>query len=185
MINLLPDEAKRQISAARTNVTLVKYIFFLGLAAIFLAAACAFVYFFLINSKAAAEELIRNSNSNSTSYASVQNQANLLRNNLATAKGILDQEIVYSDIVTGIASVLPSGVVLDTLTLSNTTFGTPLKLQAHARTTEDALKLKDNFQKSPLFSNFTLESLSNSESNNTGYPVTVSISVIINRGATR
>lgn len=180
----MPSDARRQLQAARTNVTLVKYVIFLCFAAIFLAAACFFVYFFLQNSKTAAEEVLKNSNSQDTSYASVQSQANSLRTTLSSAKSILDQEILYSETITGIASALPEGVVLDTLTLNSTTFGAPVKLQLRARTTEAALRLEKNFQASPLFSGFNMESLSTS-SQSSEYPVTVGINIMINRGVGR
>lgn len=155
---------------------------FLALGIVFLALISIVVYFFLMNNKANAEQSIKIDSSKESSYLSVQSQATALRTNLSTAKSILDQEIAYSDILTGIASALPSGVVIDTLALNASTFGTPLVIQARAKSTNDALKLKDNFQKSPLFSSFSLQSLSTNQSDTNGYPVTATISVIINRG---
>lgn len=182
MINLLPDDAKRQIRAGRTNVVLIRYMVFLVFGIIFLALISAAVYLFLMNSKTNAEQSIKIDSNKDSSYLSVQAQAAALRSNLTTAKSILDQEISYSSILDGIAQALPQGVVIDTLSLSASTFGTPITIQAHARSTENALKLKDNFQKSPLFSNFSLQSISTDKSSTNGYPVTATISVVINKG---
>ena len=184
MINLLPDDAKMQIHAARTNVTLVKYVFVLALGVIFLGFISTAVYFVLINIQANAEAIVTDNNSKSSAYSSVQAQAKNLRSSLTSAKTILDKEIAYTKVLTGIAKAMPTGVVLDTLNLSPTTLDVPITIQAYAKTTRDALLLKDSFQKSPLFSSVTLVSLENSAQNQaSGYPVTISLNLIINKSA--
>ena len=184
MINLLPNDAKAEIYAGRTNVTLVKYILILGLGTVFLCFISVAVYFVLMGTKASAEAIAADNASKSTAYSSVQGQANGLKSSLATAKIILDKEVDYTKVITGIARVMPAGVVLDTLSLSPTTLGVPITLQAYAKTTNDALALKDNFQKSALFSNVTFLSLSSSNAGQTdGYPISISLSLIINKSA--
>jgi len=136
-----------------------------------------------MGTKADAETTLAANASKSTAYSSVQAQANSLKASLTSAKTILDKEVDYTKILTGIARVMPAGVVLDTLSLSPTTLGVPITLQAYAKTTSAALALKDNFQKSPLFSSVTFLSLSNGASQATGYPVSISLSLTINRSA--
>ncbi len=183
MINLLPDDTKKQIQAARMNVSLVRYIIVIGLSLTFLALACTVSYFFLVNTKIAAEESILDNQPGIDNSASAEAQATSLRNNLLGAKNILNREIRYSEVITGIAAAMPSGVILDSLSLDNSTFGAPITLQARARDTESALKLKDNFQSSPLFSNFSLQTLSTNQGGSSDYPVSVTISVTINKGS--
>jgi len=183
MINLLPDDTKQQIRAARTNSMLVKYIVFLGFAIAFLALACATVYFLLLNNKMLAEELAKSSQPKATtSYSSAKQQADALRTSFATAKGILDQQVIYSDIIAGIAAALPSEIVLDSLSLSNSTLGTPITLQARARSSTNVSKMKENFEKSSLFSNYSVLSIVTDQKDSSGYPVTISISLTINKG---
>ncbi|MEP7204864.1 MAG: PilN domain-containing protein [Candidatus Saccharibacteria bacterium] len=182
MINLLPDDAKVEILAARTNVILVKYIIVLSLGLIFLCSISLVVYFVLLNTKAGAQATIDFNTSKSASYSSVKTAANDLTSSLATAKTILDKEVDYTKILTNIAQVMPAGVVLDSLSLSPTTFGTPITLQAFAKSTEAALALKTNFQQSPQFSNVTIVSMSDTTQGQTSdYPKTVSLSLTINR----
>lgn len=182
MINLLPSEAKAEVSAARTNVTLVKYIVVLLLGVIFLFFISTVVYFVLMNTQASAEKIVTDNTSKSTAYSSVQAQGDSLKSSLAIAKTILDKEVAYTKVITGIAKVMPTGVILDSISLSPTTLGTPITLQAYAKTTVDALALKDNFQKSSLFSNVTFVSLANSSSSQAGeYPIAISLSLIINK----
>jgi Tfp pilus assembly protein PilN len=169
MINLLPNGTKQQIRAARTNAILLNYIIFLGLAIIFLALACAATYLILTNEKNSATNQPKTTQSSQT-------------DNQSTAKDILDQQISYSNIITGIAAALPSGVILDKLSLSNNSFNMPLTLQFYARSTDDAAKLKDNF-KSTLFSNPSIQSTLTDSNGPSGYPNKITISVTINKGA--
>lgn len=185
MINLLPDTSKKRIRAARANVTLLNYMLILGLGVGFLALICGGVYVVLIGSQADAERLISTNKSKSTAYSSVEAQGTALRTGLTGAKTILDQEVVYSKIVTGIAKLMPSGVVLDALNLSPTTLGAPTTLQFFAKTTKDALALKDNFQASPLFSGVSFQSLSSTPGQSSGYPVSATLNLTINKSAAR
>ncbi len=184
MINLLPDDAKVEIRAARTNVILVKYIAILGLGLIFLCSVFLAAYFVLLSTKANAQATIDENASKSTAYNSVKIAASNLTTSLASAKSILNREVVYTRVLTSIAQAMPPGVVLDTLNLSPTTLGVPMTLQAFAKTTEAALALKTSFQKSPLFSNVTLISITDGPQGQAGaYPKTISLSLTINRSS--
>jgi Tfp pilus assembly protein PilN len=185
MINLLPDDAKQQICAARTNIALIRYIIFLGFAVAFLVLIYSATYLLLVNIKANNEKLAETSQSKTTSSSSVKNQANILRTNLSTAKSILDQQLIYSDVIMGIAAALPPGIILETLSLNDSTFGTPIILTAHARSADDVPKIEENFQKSQLFSNYKLQSTTPDPDDSSGYPITVSMSIMVNRGTTQ
>ena len=181
MINLLPEETKRQLRAAHTNVALVKYLFFSGIAVAFLVLACITSYLFLNNNKSVANDTTDNDQSNSTSQSTVQKQLDSLTTSISTAKSILREQVSYSDIITGIAAALPSGVVLDKLTLDNNTIGTAITLQAHARSSDNITLLKDNFSKSALFSNYNLISPTTNSSSSSTHPVAISIGITINK----
>jgi hypothetical protein len=186
MINLLPDETKKLIRAARTNTALVRYVIFTGFAVVFLALACMTSYLILDNSKTSAENAVTNIKTKNSSYSPVTKQANELIANLAIAKSILDQQISYSTIIAEIAAALPPGVVLESpLTLTNDTIGTPMALKAHARTSSDETTLKENFQRSPLFSGYSLQSLTNNLAGSTDYPLLINFSITINKAAVR
>lgn len=182
MINLLPDDAKKEVRAARTNVKLVNYLIILGLGVIFLGGISTGVYFILLSNEADAKALVAENTSKSATFSSVRSDADTIRASLSSAKLILDNEVAYTKVMIGIAAVMPKGVVLEKLTLSPATFGTPTTIQAYAKTTAAALALKDSFQQSPLFSNVTLESLATGAQ--TGeYPITINLGLTINKAA--
>jgi Tfp pilus assembly protein PilN len=185
MINLLPYDTKKQLRAAHTNAILIRYIIFIGIAIAFLAGACYLSYFILSTSKTNASQTIATNQSDTSSYDSVRVQATNLQADLLSAKTIFNQQIRYSYIITQLGSVLPSGVVIENLNLDSNKIGTPITLKARARTTSEATDIKTSFQKSTLFSNVNVQSATVDQSDSTGYPVAVNISLTINRGLVR
>jgi Tfp pilus assembly protein PilN len=184
MINLLSDESKKEIRSARSNVTLLNYLLFLGMGIIFLALISVGVYFVLTTTQSDAERLINLSKSKSSSYLSAETQGTALRAGLTNAKTILDQEVVYTKIITSIAALMPAGVVLDSLNLSPATIGAPTTMQFYAKTTKDALALKDKLQTSALFSNISFQTLS-STGQAADYPVSATLKLTINKSASK
>ena len=184
MINLLPDTAKAEIQAARSNVTLLNYLIILGLGIVFLGFITVGVYFVMVNTKASADAIVTDNQIKTAAYSSVQAQADSLRATLSSAKTILGGEVAYSKVITGIAAAMPSGTVLQSLTLSSSTFDTPITLQISAKSTADALALKESFGRSPLFSNVIFQALTTSGSGGE-YPVSATLGLTINKAAAR
>ncbi len=181
IINLLPNETKKQMRAARINALLAKYIGVLLISVIFLALACVTSYFFLINSKATAEKVITFNQTKSDSYSSVLSQANAINASFSVASSIISQQISYSDIIMGIGAALPSGVVLNSLSVSKDNIGTPIVLKLSAQNAEKATELKANFQKYPLFSGYIFQSSTLNSSGSGGYPVEITIGITITK----
>lgn len=184
MINLLPNNDKRQIQAARTNSLLIRYniVMLATMLLLTLAVAVAFVY--LSTVKTNAQSVIDGNKARVSSYAAVQTDANQFRTNLATAKQILSREVTYSNVVLEIAALLPVGTVLQNLSLDATTFGTPINLIANTKSYDSAIALKNSFQASPLFSDVHFTSITSTSAGATAaeYPVTVNLSVTIKKG---
>lgn len=186
MINLLPHEEKRQLHAARTNTLLFRYTLFLLIAVAFLGVAEGITYLYLGNSRTAAEQTITQNKAKVSNFAPIEAQAQQFRSNLATAKQILDHEVTYSKVIIEIAKLMPSGAVLENLTLDAATFGTETTLAAQVKDYGHALALKDSFEKSSLFSNVHFQDITaNASSGSAGYPVTVNLNVTIKKDAAK
>lgn len=188
MINLLPDERKRDITAGRMNVTLLRYNVLTLLSVIVLAGMCAAYYMVLQTSY---DKALADSQTNTSavdSYSSIQKEVDEYRNNLTLASTILNSSVSYTPVILSIAKLLPDGVILDGISLSTADFNKQISLLAHAKTITQASKLKENFQKSPMLSNVYFQSLTNQSSptggntvNNTDYPIAITISVKIDK----
>lgn len=181
MINLLPPEAKAQIKAARTNQLLLRYNIILLSAVGFLLAAVGLVYIYLASTKSSAEVAIEDNISRVSDYSAIESEASSFKQNLASAKQILDSDVNYSKVVLEIAGVLPSGVVLDTLSLDSTTFGTPTSLNARVRDYDTVLRLKDALQASDTFSDVSIQTISSGGEG--AYPLNATLSVTIRKDA--
>ncbi|QQG51042.1 MAG: PilN domain-containing protein [Candidatus Saccharibacteria bacterium] len=185
MINLLPHEEKRQLRAARSNTLLVRYNILLIAAVGFLAVAVGITFFYLTTTKTAAENTINQNTTKVSSFSSVEAEATQFKSDLAIAKQIIDREVAYTKVILGISKLLPSGVVLENLSLDAQTFGTETTLVAHAKSYNAAIALKDSFQKSPLFSDVHFQSISSGEGDTSGYPFTVNLNITIIKDAAK
>ena len=186
MINLMPDSAKIEIRAARINVTLARYIIVISLAFLFLVLLLGGSYVLLTQTKASAQLLIDSNDTKAAVYSSTKNQVDSLSSKLIETKSILDQEILYSKVLTNIGQQMPEGTVLDQITLDAKSFtGAPVSLKAYAKNNDTAVILRQKFQTSKLFSNVNFQSVSDSASGIPGYPVSVSLTLVISKVTTK
>lgn len=181
MINLMPDEAKKEIRSARLNVILSRYILVVIFAFGFLVLLLGGSYVILTQTKKSAEQLISINSSKADIYSTTKAQVDSLSAGLTETKTILNQEILYSNVLINLGQQMPPGTVLSSVTLSDASFlGTPVALKAYAKTTEDAVALRQKFQASPIFTNVNFDSVSDSKGID-GYPVSVSMTLTVTR----
>lgn len=181
MINLLPNDEKREILAGRTNRLLVRYNILLVVVIIMTLAAFGFVWLYLENIRNSSQEKIEQNEISSRQLLSKQQSINTFRSNLNTAKTILDKQINYSAILLKVASTIPSGVVLDELTLDPSTIGKPTVLNARARSEAALLKLKESFSESSFYSDAHFDTITRTSSDNDKYPYHVTMTVTFTR----
>lgn len=181
MINLLPEENKKELRAARMNVVLLRYNI-LTLAAVgCLLIALAGFYIYLTSTKSNAEAANAENIAKAAEFATTKQEAEEYRKNLATAKQILNNEVNYTSLVFGITELLPKGVVLDNINLSAQDFGNQTSLTAHAKNYDAATALKQNFEQSKMFDNVYFQTINNESDQSSGYPISITISVKINK----
>lgn len=185
MINLLPPDEKKQLSASRTNSLLLRYNIFLLGALAFLLLAIGVTYVFLTTTQTTAENTVVQNAEQVVSYANIQQQEQQFKDNLATAKEVLDKEVIYTKAILAIAQLLPSGIVLQNLSLDAQTFGTQTPLVVQAKSLAAAVSLKNSLEQSPLFSNVHFLSINATPTTGGGsaYPVSVTLNVTINKAA--
>lgn len=190
MINLLPEDTKKELRAARANVLLLRYNFFSAATLALLLVACGVFFILLHNENNQAKATNEENASKSTQYNSVREQSVEYRKNLATAKKILDNEVNYTDTVFRIADTLPAGAVLDSISLTPADIGGQVTLTVHTKDYATASALKTSFSDSEYFSNAFFQSITDTSASSTGngqdssaarggYPITVNFSVKI------
>lgn len=181
MINLLPDERKLDIKAARANTILLRYMAIIALAFAFIGGAVYISYMLLQTTMASAEQRVTDNDTKAGVFSSTQAEVQALSTKLSDAKSILDQEIRYSQVLVKIGQLTPPGVVLGDLTLDTASFGgTPVELTAYAKSNSEASQLQSQLQSSPLFSSVVLKG-TESDKGVDGYPVLVTLTVSFNK----
>ena len=162
MINLLPPENTRQLQAARHNTILLRYVIGAGivLGLIILVYVIAFVLMKSteLASSAASEE----NKAKIAAFKAVETEAKTHTANLQLAKSIFASELSYPTALHRVASALPPATVLQSLDLNPTTISQPVTLTVLAKTTGDALKVKESLEKAKVASNITIGSLTES-----------------------
>lgn len=185
MINLLPDERKHELRAARMNVLLLRYNVLVLITLGFLVATCAVFFFILQNAQANATSTSSVNTATAASYAEVRADAADYKNNLTIASQILNNSVNYSSFIFSVAQVLPSGAVIDNITLSSSSFTQQTTFIVRVTSFEKATELKERFQNSDLFTNVYFQSLvdnnAGSEGASSQYPILVTISAKINK----
>jgi hypothetical protein len=182
----MPDDAKKELRAARTNVLLLRYMGVIFFACVFLLFILFGSYVLLGQTQASAQKLINANDTKAEVYQSTKTQVNALSNQLAEAKSILDQEILYSNVLINFAQQMPTGTVIDKLSLNASSFsGTPLTLKVYAKTTNDAVALRDKFQSSQYFTNVNFQTISDSSGGIDGYPISATLTLTLDRKISR
>lgn len=175
MINLLPPDAKSEIRAGRVNRLLVRYMLLFVLLMIVLFVAIGFAYYSLSTTKSQADERVATSLDGAKQLNAKQKEVTQFTSDLAIAKQILNKQTNYSMIILRVASVIPSGVIIDQLTLDSTTFGKPMTITAHAKNDAAALALKTAMSNSPYFQSPHFSTISAAA--NPSYPITITMDV--------
>ncbi|MEO6109660.1 MAG: PilN domain-containing protein [Candidatus Saccharimonadales bacterium] len=182
----MPDEDKKQLRAARTNVLLVRYIVVVFFAALFLFFILAGSIFLLNQTKESSQKLIDANGTKASAFNQTKTQVDGLSSQLTETKGILNQEVLYSKVLTNFARQMPTGTILDKITLDSSSFsGTPLTLKILAKTTDDAVSLQNNFQSSPFFQNVSFQTVTDGTGAAIGYPVSATITLTLTKAITQ
>ena len=176
MINLLPVEDQRQLAAARTNTLLLRYTVLLSVFVVMLIIEILGVYVVVNIGKAQNQNTISENEAKAASYASIKQQADTFRTNLATAKYILDKQIPYTTLMLALSQSLPDGSVIDKLSIDPATFGTPSTLTVKTTSYDKAIAVKTSLQNAkvgnnPLFTSVSFDSVSAGDSQSQ-YPFT-------------
>jgi len=185
MINLLPTPLKKDIKAARANNILVKYLVVLFFGAIFLAMISYGTFLILDSLKTSASNIIQDNTSKSAEYLELRSQVQQADNQISGSSNIINQEVKYSKILTGLASIMPSGTVIDQISLGQDVFLTNSSITFYASTADAVAKLKNSLEASApsgLFRSVNFKALSGSDQSTVnGYNNKLTVDVIFNK----
>lgn len=150
MINLLPDQIKKERMYGRRNRTLLTYNIALISTAGVIAAIMVGSLQFVGADEAQLREEIESANVKVQALESNVKEIEKVAQRLETAKKLSDLSVQFSDLIPQIGAVLPEGVVLNALSLTGGVTD-PLLLDVDIATADLAPVLSRNLVESELF----------------------------------
>lgn len=164
MINLLSNEQKVEIKAARQNVMLRHYSLFTLLTLGILGSFFAYAFWQVAYHQQAALSQNTSALNQLQQYEATKQRTLQYRSDLQVAKTILGSEFSFSDFLTNTGAAMVPNTIIETINLSTKTQSGQQQgaviIDARAKSYEDALKLKDSLERSELFSNVSAPTIS-------------------------
>lgn len=147
MINLIPQDIKKDLKFARRNTYLVRYMIGAGVGFVAVLLVLIAGYVFLQqearshrDSIAASEAQLKAANETATI-----NRVQEISNSLKLVVDVLGQEVLFSELLRQVGAAMPSGTVLQNLSLSSELSGA-IDLQAGAEDYTSASQVQINMQ---------------------------------------
>jgi hypothetical protein len=176
MINLISNESKRELRAARSNIILRKYIItVLGLLVV-VTASYAVGYLLLVTQESRYIASLTQYEPQRGQYVNTIKQANNYSKNLNIAKSILANELAFSSFTTMVAQTTPPDVVLTNLNIESKVIAKPLEFDFKAKSYDNALETKERFESSPYFKDSKIRSISKVAGDTYGYEFVLIVS---------
>lgn len=151
MINLLDQDTQAELRAAKLNVKLRQFIIMLLCIVLLIVLSYAVGYFILSSQADAYRQEAERYVPEKAKYADVIKQANEYNKNLATAKSIINNEFLFSDLLVVFAKTLPSNTILDGINVSTAELSKPVEITVATKSYSDAERVKLALQESPYF----------------------------------
>lgn len=184
MINLLPYDMKKQLKAARLNSILIRYIIVLLISTLFIGLLGLGLNYYIDLTQNSIGDKSEQAGSASMTNAEMTSKATDINQKVASVKSAVETGTSYSQILINLAQKLPSGVILETLSLSDSELSKTIELTFYAKNNDSARKIKDQLSSSAMFKNIsepTITTIDNPAFS--GYPTKVVLSLTIDKGA--
>lgn len=167
MINLLPPKRVIDIKVARSNTVLRRYIELILLSMVLLAGAVIVAYYFFAIQKNNVQKTVDLNQEKISKLEPVQKQAEQLSVTVNTISGLLSRNVKFSDMLTQIGGLMPSGSVLTGLQFSIEDVQSPLVISAQVDNEQKAAVLRNNIASSSLFKSADIKSITQIEQKTT------------------
>ena len=180
MINLLPENMKQDIKAARFNLLLIRFALIQIIAVAFLVGIFGVFYFVLMQIRTNSSSM--SANTTNTQATNIGQQYEATKNKINSASTLLSTGYPFADTLTSLASLTPNGVIVDSLTMKSDIYGKPLNLKGRAVDNSTVSTFSTNLEAAKdMFSSVKLKSTTTTGGEKAAYPVDFVITVTINK----
>jgi len=180
MINLLPNNDKQNIRAARMNVLLIRFVVIQIFSVAFLVIIFVIFYVVLNQIRTSAESMSVQTQNNQAGVVSQQYQSTI--NKLNSATTLLSSGLAYSKTLTELGSLTPTGVMLEPITINPDLYDKLIDLKGRAKDNSVVSQFSTNLEAAKNFcSEVKLKSTTSTGSGKDEYPVEFVISLKIKK----
>lgn len=177
MINLLPSDLKEQYVYARRNAHLRKWIiaFAAVIAGAVILTAAGWLYLDYMGNEYTKQIAVTEKSLDSQNYTQVQKDVKTMSNNLELAVQVLSKQMLFSELLTRLGSLMPKDTRLTTLSVADSQGA--IDITAKAKTYDAATQVPVNLTGSEpkVFAKADIVSITCVANPTDGYPCTVSI----------
>jgi len=159
MINLLPPKMVLDIKIARNNTILRRYIELTLISILLLIAVIIAAYYFFNVQNQNTKRTVDINQVKIDKLKPVQEQAEQLSATVNTISGLLSRNVKFSEMLTQIGGLMPSGSVLTGLQFSIEDVKSPLVISAQVDNEQKAAVLRNNIANSNLFNKADIKSI--------------------------
>lgn len=151
MINLLSTKRLNDIRVAKSNTILSRYIKLLIISSLIIGCIVTGAYYYLNIQHSKAEEAKRLDDARVSALEPYHEQASQLSATVNTIANVMSGDLAFSNMLTQIGNLMPSGTVLTGLQLSSEELSAPLIVSAHVDNEQRSVVLLRNLKQSDLF----------------------------------
>lgn len=148
MINLISHDQFSELRAARRNVTLLRFNIITFLVCLVAIGTLVASFVFLMVQNGLAKDALENANQEKTKVAADIKRVDTFKKDLAAAKSILSNDISLSNLAIIMTDAIPTGAVVDTLSVNPRTLSEQQTIVFSAKSANDAVVAKKQFNES-------------------------------------
>ncbi|CAN5710303.1 hypothetical protein BH23PAT2_BH23PAT2_02970 [soil metagenome] len=177
MINLLPPDVKKSIEFARYNTVLVRWLMALvvAIAGVFIIILIGHMHLTRTTDNITQNtEVIRNSLEEQNLEAT-QQEVQDISNSLNLIVQVLSRQVLFSDLIRQIGSIIPEGAVLTGLTINQTTGGIDLLADATDYNTATQVQVNLEDPENQIFKTADIINIRCEQSEDNAYPCQITI----------
>lgn len=159
MISILPPEQKEQIRFSKYNVTARHYLIAIVMISLAVGASLYIGHYYADQQIADYEQNLEEIRSKASSHKELQSDVETLNTRLTKIDALLESRTSFSNVLSDLASVLPSGAFINGVSLTGEV-DQPLELTITTRSRDQSLVLRNALLTSPRITTADIQSIS-------------------------
>ena len=168
MINLLPPDNRKQLRASISNIALLQMLFFFISILLVLIVSISLIFLNLVQTKNSLNQQKTIAEVKAKTIASTKRQAEVIKQNLAAAGAIFNEQVHYSNLLVAMARALPSDALIRDFKINATSLTTTQTLQILVPNSDRVIAAKHSLESAGFISSVSVSSVANNRGGGVG-----------------